>query len=603
MQARNLMTRWRTAFARDPKGVLLRFGVPLALLLVLLFLFFRGLPGGNGKQAAAQPGGPQEQGGPVAVDVVLAREGSLRGELEYTGTTRPTREVSLRAQAEGRLLELNVDVGDRVRRGQVLARLDDELLRTAVRQAESELASRQSEVAAARSQVGDARTQVEHARLDLSQRNADFQRLWRLWGQGYASRQSAEQAQTAVRLGKQVLRSAEEQVRNLQASVRAAESRVAAQRAVLAQERERLTYAVLRSPVDGFVTGRFTELGNLVQTGGEVLRLGDFRIVQVDVEVSELELSRVSVGQEVRVRLDALGDVTFIGRVDRISPQADPVSRLVPVTITLANPENRIGAGLLARVRFGSAAQERVLIPESALQAGQGRGRGGTGGAGTGGRRTEDENRGTVFVLEGEGRAPEPPGGNGGQNAAPAEPAKGTDRVYTVRERQIEIAARGDGQAEVRSGLEAGDRVVSRSSGALEDGAEVRPSILSAEALSAAPGAGRERREERPPVRAIPPAGRGSGLVGAGDPGRSSGSATGRSLSGGTSISGPRGGGFQGGRGPRSSGFSTPSGGLGDGPGIGSGQSGLSGSGTFGGSGSFGSGAGTSGGRTGSTGR
>jgi multidrug efflux pump subunit AcrA (membrane-fusion protein) len=82
----------------------------------------------------AERGGPEAQG-PPSVDVVLARAGSLREELEYTGTTRPTQEVTVRARTEGRLVRLAVDVGDRVRRGQELGRLDSEMLRTAVRQA------------------------------------------------------------------------------------------------------------------------------------------------------------------------------------------------------------------------------------------------------------------------------------------------------------------------------------------------------------------------------------------------------------------------------------------------------------------------------------
>jgi HlyD family secretion protein len=166
----------------------------------------------NGKSGK----GGEAANGPVAVDVVAAQTGALRPELEYTGTTRPTREVSLRAQAEGRLLSLAVDVGDRVQRGQVVARLDDNLLQSLVQQAEADLASRVSEVAGARSQVGEARTRVEQARFDLTQKQADADRYAFLAREGAGPIQTAEQTRTAARISAQAVRSAEQQVKNLQ---------------------------------------------------------------------------------------------------------------------------------------------------------------------------------------------------------------------------------------------------------------------------------------------------------------------------------------------------------------------------------------------------
>lgn len=132
-------------------------------------------------EAQAPRGGEGREGGPVAVDVAIARQGTLEAPIEYTGTTRPVREVSLRAQAEGQLLDLNVDAGDAVSQGQPLAQLDDDLLVGAVNQAQAERATQQSEVVGARSRVGSARTQVEQARLSLQQAQGDITRLQNAW--------------------------------------------------------------------------------------------------------------------------------------------------------------------------------------------------------------------------------------------------------------------------------------------------------------------------------------------------------------------------------------------------------------------------------------
>ncbi len=515
--------------------------VVLAALSVALAGCGRQAPGGG---AAAQTGqaGAGRAGGPAAVDVVLASEGTLRPEREYTGTTRPTREVTLRARTEGRLLTLAADVGDRVARGQVLARLDDDLLRAAVSQAEAELASRQSELTSAQTQVGAARTRVEQARLNLTQQRADADRYAFLAREGAGPRQTAEQARTAALTGAQVLRSEEQQVRNLQAAVQAAQARVRAQRAAVAQQRERLSYAVLRSPVTGYVTQKLSDVGNLVQPGGEILRLGDFRLAQVDVQVSELELPGIRLGQTVRVLLDAYGDRQFLGRVDRISPQADPVTRLVPVTITLPNPDSRIGGGLLARARFGQTAERKIVIPETALQtAGRGPGAGGpapggppagaagapqAGGADAVRARTasagDQENVETVFVIAGEGGTAASAGAANGREGGQA--PRASARTYTVAARRVRVGARADGQAEILSGLRAGDRVVSRSAGPLTDGAPVRPSILSEEALAARPGRQQGQPRQGQEQGRVPPGlPRGRGPVGQGDPGQAGG--------------------------------------------------------------------------------
>jgi HlyD family secretion protein len=107
----------------------------------------------------------------------------------------------------------------------------------------------------------------------------------------------------------------------------------------------------------------------LLRAGDEVVRIGDFSEVKVIVQVSELELSQIKVGQPVTVRLDAYGDRSISGKINRISPAADPTSRLVPVEITIANnPAQPIGSGLLARVSFADTASQKVVLPLSALE-------------------------------------------------------------------------------------------------------------------------------------------------------------------------------------------------------------------------------------------
>jgi HlyD family secretion protein len=434
--------------------------VSLGGLLILLGVFASSLVGCDSmpkEDADAQTsrgGSSQQNAGPASVDVGIARSAPLSGGLEYVGTTQPYRQISLRTQVEGQLLRLSADVGDAVKQGQVLAQIDGKVLETAVIEATAEVAALESEVAQARAQVSDALRQVESARLQLQQAQADSVRLDKLYRAGAIAQQQAEQARTEAGTAQQAFRSAQEVVRTRQQAVSAAQRRVNAQEAVIARERERQSYTMLTSPVTGVVLERVSEPGNLAQAGSEVLRLGDFSQVKIAVRVSELELSKIRVGQTVGVKLDAFPRRSFSGLVSRVSPVADATARLVPIEVTIPNIEQRIGSGLLARVSFGSQATQAITVPEAALQTNRTRGAR-QGGNNSSTRAQTSPKTGTLYLVEESNQQ-----------------AKVTAQNVTLGQRQ-------DGQVEVVTGLRAGDRFVVRSSKPLKNGDSVRLSILS----------------------------------------------------------------------------------------------------------------------------
>jgi multidrug efflux pump subunit AcrA (membrane-fusion protein) len=260
-----------------------------------------------------------------------------------------------------------------------------------------------------------------------------------------------------------VLRSAQEQVRNQQQAIVAANSRVAAQQAVVAQQRERGSYAVLTSPINGAVLNRLTEQGNLVQPGNELLRLGDFSRAKVTVQVSELELANVRVGSAAQVRLDAFPQQRFTGTVTRVSPAANPTSRLVPVEVTIPNPTGNVGSGLLARISFEQQSNKNVVVPLTAIQDDRAQNRQQSPASAAAKSDAPDTSRsskakktkGVLFVVTGEG-----------------------DQA-TVASRSVALGQQADSKVEILSGLRSGERFVTRSGKPLKDGEKVRLSILS----------------------------------------------------------------------------------------------------------------------------
>lgn len=387
---------------------------------------------------------------PVAVDVAIARSGSLATEVEYAGTTSPIREVSVRSRLEGRLLNLNVDIGDRVSAGQAIAQLDNAELFATVLQAEAEIAARRAEVAQANAAVGNARSQAERARLEYRQAQADANRFSQLAKQGAVSKQVAENALTQARAAEQIFFASEQQVRLQQQTVGAAAQRVAVQQAIRLREQERQSYTIITAPIDGVVLERMSETGNLLFPGNEVLKLGDFSQIKVVVQVSELEISQIRPQQPVDVRFDAIPNQKFTGRVKRISPAADPVARLLPVEVIIPNPGGKLGSGKLARVKFLSQQPQQTIIPVAALEVTKK-----NSSKPKPGEKQSQSQTATILVIEGDEEQPQ------------------------VAEREVTLGDRRDGKVVILTGLTEGERVVVRSGGKLEAGNPVRISVLS----------------------------------------------------------------------------------------------------------------------------
>lgn len=422
---------FRRVKSSTPQRLRLASGWPL---LAACLLGAAGCSGGN--QGGRPPAAARAEE-IVAVDTEVVTVGSFEARLTFTGTTQPQQTVALRSRVEGQVTALSADVGDSVASGEIVARQDADLLTVVVNQAAAELQARQSEVAQAEAAVSDAQTAYESARVQLQQAQADANRLRRLAADGAVSTQVAEQAQLTVDTGQQVLQSTQEQIRTRQAAVDAAEGRVGAQQAVVNQTQERLSYAVVRSPLAGSVIERLVEVGDYAEAGDELMQIGDLSSIKVLIEVSDRDLAEVTEGQPVEVRLDAFPATAIAGRVTQIAPAADPASRLIPVEVTMPNDAGRIGSGLLARVTLVGTDSDLVAIPQRALDL-------------------APDATPTVFVL--------------------------TDvegQTATVQARPVEISRENNSRAEIATGLQAGDVVVVRSSGELSDGQAVNLSVLS----------------------------------------------------------------------------------------------------------------------------
>ena len=373
----------------------------------------------------------------IKVDTAIARVGNITENRQYTGTTQPLQTVAWRSQTEGVLLNLSVKIGDRVNQGQVIGRLDDRLLATEIAGETAELNALQSELAQARIQVKNAEIKLEEARIQLEQAKSDARRYQELASTGLIAQQQAESYQTAAKVAQKAVLTAQEAVRLEAEAVAVEQGRIASQEAAIAESQQRQTYSQILAPISGVVTAKNSEPGSLIRPGEEVVTIGDFSQIKINLPLSELDLDEVEVGQQVNIKLDAFGDRTFTGRVNRIAPTTNAASRQIPVEIILDNRDNQIKGGLLARVSFTSVANKSIVVPESAIIA--------------------EDGANYIFTIA----------------------QTNSENRGSVNKRKVIIGDRANGKVEITAGISPGERYVTRSSDPLQDEQEVGLSIIS----------------------------------------------------------------------------------------------------------------------------
>ena len=275
--------------------------------------------------------------------------------LQATGYVTARRQATVSAQITGTLTEVLIEEGDRVQKGQVLARLDDSAYKASL------LAS-QAQAAAAHALVNQLQAQA-------AQNERDAVRLESLVGRGLVSRQDAEQARTQVNSIRAQLLSQQRQAKSADAQVTVAEVN--------------FDYTVVRAPFSGVITTKDAQVGEIISplsAGGGFTRTGvgtivDMDSLEVDVDVNEAYIGRVKANMPAEAVLDAYPDWKIPAHVIAIVPAADRGKATVKVRVALEHKDGRIVPDMGVRVSFleqaastpAAAVPKGVLVPATAI--------------------------------------------------------------------------------------------------------------------------------------------------------------------------------------------------------------------------------------------
>jgi len=310
-----------------------------ALMLLILFC----VSGCSGKGDAKTGKTDKAERPPVAVEILPVAASEMVEGVDVVGTLTPKFETEVKSQILGLVREVFVTEWVRVKKNAPLARIDVGETEALVRRAEAAIESAKAGLLQA--QVSAQRTEREKARM---QKLKEF---------GLSTQQSLDDTETEAE-------AANVRVEAARAQIRAAE-------ADLHQLQARLSKGLIRSPMDGIVSLRDVNVGNLASdaaTAKPLFKIVDNRVLNITVTVPSVEMLKVNVGDVLTVSVDALPGRTFSGRVMHINPAVNEADRSVKVIAEVSNTSGELKGGLFAKGSIRTGSRKNVIqVPRSAL--------------------------------------------------------------------------------------------------------------------------------------------------------------------------------------------------------------------------------------------
>jgi RND family efflux transporter MFP subunit len=257
-------------------------------------------------------------------NVAVADSAELRSGPAVSGSLEPKVAATVRAEIMGPVERTYIDEGQRVRRGVLLARIND----TSVRDT----------YLSARSAVRTAESSLQNAR------------------------RNAERASRLAKAGALAERDLETALQNQTT----AEGALADAQARLASAQKQLGNTEVRAPIDGIVSERQVAAGDVVQIGGAMFTIVDLKTLRLEATVPVEEIGRLRVGTPVEFGVTGF-DRRISGKIERINPAVDPATRQVRIYVSIPNAEQSLVAGLFAEGRVSTDARRAIAVPASAV--------------------------------------------------------------------------------------------------------------------------------------------------------------------------------------------------------------------------------------------
>ena len=328
--------------------------------------------------AAALTGYRTLNGADAGVDpakLATVEAGTMVQSVVATGKVEPITKVEIKSKANGIIKELPVDLDGAVKEGQVLAELDKDQLKAALRGAEANLLAARAALEAAEAQLQKNVVEAEGPDVEFARRALERQK--QLFNQKLVAQSGLDDAQSVVDVAVNKQKAAQSQLVVSRAKVAEARAQVAQAQAAADRAAEDLANATIRAPIRGTVLSRDVEIGspvssilNLGANASLVMTIGDIDQVFVRGKVDEADIGRVRLGQTARIRVETFKDKVFNGRVTKISPMGAEKDNVTSfeVRVSIDNPGQELKANMTANAEIIlQEFADSLLLPEAAI--------------------------------------------------------------------------------------------------------------------------------------------------------------------------------------------------------------------------------------------
>ncbi|MGH2374314.1 MAG: efflux RND transporter periplasmic adaptor subunit [bacterium] len=406
------------------------------------------------RRPAAQTATPPPQRPAPLVRTSAVEQTKLIEQATFPGEVRPSATVDIASRVAGRLGAVLVKEGSQVRAGSLIARIDDPELFLSIKNAEAAVEVQRARLVQLRAgpmapQVAQAQAAVAQAEVSLAAAERELARARQLFNEGLIARAAVDRAETDVELARGRLRAAREQVALIQhgprpEDVAAQEAQVRQAEASVAQIRARVRDLRITSPISGVVTRLNVERGAVISTQTVVATVVTLKPIEIHIPLPETDLGRLRENSLARVRAEAFPDRAFEGRIARVAPALDAVSRSARLIVVVPNADLTLRPGMFARATVVFEERQAVMIPSEVIV-----------------RRGDAT---VVFVV----------------------------KDQTVEERTVRIGYVEGSRSEILEGLKAGETIVTFGQQGLRDGMRIRTGAGGERpAPAASPGRGR----------------------------------------------------------------------------------------------------------------
>jgi HlyD family secretion protein len=296
-----------------------------AIILSIIVIFYFG----KGKRKNPEKNNPKYK------EVKIERT-AFRDIVTANGIVLPINRIELKSKASGQIEELPVEEGDFVRKGDLIARLDQKDERAAEAQAQADL---------------------DIAKAELKQAEVEYSRGEQLFQQNLISQEERDQIELNLAIAKGKF---------VQATT------------ILDRAKERLSESIVKAPIDGIILQKYVEKGQIIASGVSnvgggtpIADIADMHKVHIEAGIDEIDIGKIQVGQTANVTPEAYPNLTFNGMVVRIAPEAkiEQNVTLFDVIIEIENAEGKLKSGMNATIEIAIVKKENILIaPATALK-------------------------------------------------------------------------------------------------------------------------------------------------------------------------------------------------------------------------------------------